>query len=134
MRLTGRFPNHRGFCLRSVENPFWLPCSLGRSPRDSLILTEPGVWDHHCEIHLRSLTGFSLTVREEALATLNNQPVKQALLHNGDILQMGSARLQFWLAAPRIRRLAFACQEAAIWLLVLLVTAFQGWLMVRLLS
>ena len=52
--------------------------------------------------------GFTLTTAPNALASVNSQPVQTAVLRNGDIITLGSAKLQFWLGAARQRGLLAA--------------------------
>ena len=59
----------------------------------------------------------------DALAAVNNQPVQTARLRNGDIITLGSVKLQFWLAAVRQRGLRM--RELFVWTLVVAVTAAQ---------
>ena len=83
------------------------PVRIGRSPQCDVQLDDPGVWDEHLNLDLRRREGFLLTTQGDALATLNSQPLKEAaLLRNGDTIQIGAAKLQFWLAEPRQRGLA----------------------------
>ena len=61
--------------------------------------------------------------RKTALATINGGLVQTAILRNGDIITLGSAKLQFWLAAARQRGLRL--REAFVWALLAAVTAAQ---------
>ncbi|SPE59557.1 FHA domain containing protein (fragment) [Verrucomicrobia bacterium] len=47
---------------------------------------------------LKPADGFVLSVHPNALATLNGQPVQQNRLHNGDAIEVGALKLQFWLS------------------------------------
>ena len=58
-----------------------------------------------------------------ALATVNGGPVQNTNLHNGDTVTIGSAKLQFWLAAARQRGLHF--RESFVWTLMTAITATQ---------
>jgi len=40
-----------------------------------------------------------------ALTNINGQPVQQAFLRNGDLIEVGSLKIQFWLSATRQRGL-----------------------------
>ena len=59
----------------------------------------------------------------EALATVNGQPQKSARLRNGDIISLGSAKLQFWLAPVPLRGLHL--REMLVWLIVAAVLASE---------
>jgi hypothetical protein len=58
-----------------------------------------------------------------ALLALNQQSVETAPLRNGDILTLGSVKLQFWLAPARQRGLKF--RESLAWGLLAVVTLTQ---------
>ena len=81
------------------------PFSLGRSPKAQLRLEEDGVWDTHAQIHFRRGEGFLLEVSPGALAAVNGQPLSEARLRNGDLIECGSAKVRFWLAPLRQRSL-----------------------------
>ena len=67
--------------------------------------------------------GFVLETEGSALAGVNGQPVQRAALRNGDVIEMGSAKLQFWLSEARQREQGF--REAFVWTLVVLVCFAQ---------
>ena len=77
------------------------PFLVGRNHTAHLRLEEDGVWDRHLELDLRMPQGFMLTVQPEARATVNGQPVQQAVLRNGDLIAMGPVNIQFWLSETR---------------------------------
>lgn len=77
------------------------PFSVGRGPSLDLVLEEPGVWERHGQIDFRAGEGIQLTAEGDALVAVNGSPVKTAILHNGDLLDMGGVKLQFWLADAR---------------------------------
>ncbi len=81
------------------------PVHIGRSSANHFQLDDPGVWDEHLELALRPAEGFILTTRPNALASVNGQPAQNVLLRNGDCIEVGSARLQFWLGEVRQRGL-----------------------------
>ena len=67
--------------------------------------------------------GFNLAVAPGALVAVNGEPFQNQILRNGDTITLGSAKLQFWLAAARQRGLRF--RELFVWALVVVVTAAQ---------
>jgi len=67
--------------------------------------------------------GFTLATAPNALAAVNGEPVQTAILRNGDIITVGSAKFQFWLAAARQR--GPHLREAFVWALLVAVTAAQ---------
>ena len=92
------------------------PVRIGRSPSSDLQLEEPGVWDDHLELNLDPAQGVMLTARPESPVTVNRQAVQAARLRNGDSIEVGSVRLQFWLAETRQRGLRI--REWFVWSLV----------------
>ena len=82
------------------------PVHIGRSNKAEMRLEEPGVWDKHALIDLRPGDGFVLKAEPDALVSLNSQPTRESLLKNGDIIQLGAARVQFWLTPMKQRGLA----------------------------
>ncbi len=77
------------------------PVQVGRSPKANLRLEEDGVWDEHLQISFVSDSGFVLRTHSDALATVNGEPAREAVLHNGDTISIGALKLQFWLAEAR---------------------------------
>ncbi len=81
------------------------PVHIGRSPDDDLQIAEPGVWDDHIQVELQKAEGFVLRSRPDAPASVNGEPAKETLLRNGDVIQIGSTKIQFWLSETRQRGL-----------------------------
>lgn len=106
------------------------PFRIGRAPDNDLRLDAAGVWDRHLTLEFEKAQGFTLHTAAEAFAAVNEQPLTSTRLRNGDIISFGSAKIQFWLAAPRQRGLHL--RELFVWLLLLAVTAFQFVLIYRL--
>ena len=98
------------------------PFRVGRAPGNHLQLEDEGVWDRHCALELRA-GGFNLAIAPGAMVAVNHEPFQSQPLRNGDIITVGSAKLQFWLAAPRQRSLRL--RELFVWTLLLLVTLSQ---------
>ncbi len=92
------------------------PVRIGRAATADLRLEENGVWDEHLLVALEPAAGFRLTTRSGGLAAVNGQPVEDTFLRNGDLIQIGSATLQFWLAATRQR--ALPLREALTWAMI----------------
>ncbi len=99
------------------------PVRVGRSPDSDLQLEEPGVWDDHFHIGLNPSAGFTLESRPEALVTANGQPVQRTVLRNGDVIEIGALKLQFWLADARQRGLKI--REGLVWTIVAAVCLGQ---------
>ncbi len=98
------------------------PFRVGRAPENHLQLDDDGVWDRHLALEFAS-GGFNLAVAPSALVTVNGEPSQNHALRNGDIITVGSVKLQFWLAAARQRGLRF--RELFVWSLIIAVTAGQ---------
>ena len=105
---------------RTVVRRF--PFRVGRAPGNHLQLDDDGVWDQHLALEFQS-GGFNLAVAPDALVAVNNGPFQNQTLRNGDIITVGSAKLQFWLAAARQRGLR--TREYFVWALIATVTAAQ---------
>ncbi len=99
------------------------PVRVGRSPDSDLQLEEPGVWDDHFHIGLNPSAGFTLESRPDALVTANGQPVQRTVLRNGDVIEIGALKLQFWLADARQRGLKI--REGLVWTIVAAVCFSQ---------
>ncbi len=99
------------------------PFRIGRAAGNELQLEDDGVWDRHLALDFTRQNGFTLSTAPNALATVNGEPVQTATLRNGDVIALGSARLQFWLAAARQRSLRL--REAFVWVLLIAVTLVQ---------
>jgi hypothetical protein len=107
--------------LQTVARRF--PFHIGRDAGADLRLEDAGVWDRHARIDFKPAEGLTLTVLGDALVTVNEQPVHEAVLRNGDRLGLGSVQLRFWLAETRQRGLRL--RESLVWTCVLLVTLGQ---------
>jgi pSer/pThr/pTyr-binding forkhead associated (FHA) protein len=90
------------------------PVVIGRNRDASLCLEDAGIWVRHLEIVLQKTDGLILNVNPEALATVNGLPAKQHPLRNGDVIQIGPARIQFWLSGTR--QIALRPREFVTWL------------------
>jgi pSer/pThr/pTyr-binding forkhead associated (FHA) protein len=99
------------------------PVRVGRSANSDLQLEEPGVWDDHLKVSLDPAEGFVVETQANAIAGINGQPVERAVLRNGDVIEIGSVKLQFWLSAPRQR--GQGVREAFVWTLITLVCLAQ---------
>jgi hypothetical protein len=102
------------------------PVRAGRSPQCDLQLEEPGVWEKHFQVGLSPGAGFVLETEPDALITANGQPAQRLALRNGDTLEIGELKLQFWLSEARQRGLQFS--EWVVWAMVAGVVAAQIYL------
>jgi len=99
------------------------PFRIGRAGGNDLQLNDDGTWDQHLTLEFHRREGFKLTAAQNALVMVNHQPVQTTLLRNGDIITLGSAKLQFWLAAARQRGLWL--RERLVWALLVIVLLGQ---------
>lgn len=95
------------------------PFRIGRAPLNDLPLDDDGVWDQHIVLEFLRKEGFRLAAAPEAIAAVNSKPAGDAILRNGDIITLGSAKLQFWIAPARQRGLRL--RENFIWALLFFV-------------
>ena len=107
------------------------PFRVGRASGSDLVLAEPGVWDDHFHIEFEAGNGFIAHPQGDALMTVNGEPARAArLLRNGDSIEIGGARLQFWL--DETRQSAMRLREWSVWFGIALVTFAQMALIYRL--
>ena len=99
------------------------PFRIGRAAQNDLQLEDDGVWDQHLVLEFQKQEGFKLTTSTNAIATINGESVQNKILRNGDTITIGSATLQFWLAAAMQRGLRK--REFFVWALIVAVTAAQ---------
>jgi predicted component of type VI protein secretion system len=106
------------------------PFRIGRSPSADLQLEDAGVWDQHLELLFDPATGFVLHTQPPALAVINGQPFQQAVLRNGDAIEIGALKIRFWLGETRQRSLR--PREWLTWIAFLLILIGQFVLIYRL--
>ena len=107
------------------------PFIIGRNPTANLRLEEEGVWDRHLDLNLQMPEGFFLKVHSQARATVNDLPVQQALLRNGDLIAIGPVKIRFWLSETR--QLGLGPREFLTWFALGALCAGQLALIYRLL-
>jgi len=99
------------------------PFLVGRQPTADLRLEEPGVWDQHLEFTVPGFSGVVVRANPAALTLLNGQPVQQARLRSGDVLELGHLRLRFELSPTRQRQLRL--REGLTWVAWALLAVVQ---------
>lgn len=99
------------------------PVRIGRATESHLRSEEAGVWERHAILESDLARGFLLKAQGEALVRVNGQTVPESALRNGDLIELGSLKLQFWLAPAVQTRLRFG--EIVAWSTIVLVTAGQ---------
>ena len=107
------------------------PCRIGRSSSADLRLEQAGVWDRHLELQLVPADGIAVVVLPGALATFNGEQLERKILRNGDVIELGAAKLQFWLSPTRQR--SFRVRESLTWIALATLCAAQIFLIYQLL-
>jgi pSer/pThr/pTyr-binding forkhead associated (FHA) protein len=106
---------------RTVASHF--PFRIGRAPQNHLPLEDDGVWEQHLTLEFQKREGFHLAAASNAIAAVNGKQVENTILRNGDIITIGSAKIQFWLApAPQH---SLRLRENFVWGILILVTITQ---------
>jgi hypothetical protein len=123
--LSGKMAGENIFVRR-------FPFRIGRASGNELTLDDAGVWDNHLTLDFEKTEGFLLRTAPDTFAAVNEEQKTSARLRNGDVISFGTAKLQFWLAAPHQRGLSL--RELGVWLLITAVTAFQFFVIYRLLK
>jgi len=99
------------------------PFKIGRGTTEDLQLPDPGVFDHHLVIELSPSHALELTAAPGAATQVNGARVASVALRNGDVIEAGGAKFQFWIAsAPRKSESA---REILTWLGLALLSAAQ---------
>jgi predicted component of type VI protein secretion system len=99
------------------------PFLIGRAGAH-LPLEDAGVWERHLQIDFPRGEGFTFTTQSEAGVILNGTPAAAGLLRNGDLLELGAARLRVWLTRTRQPGLRWC--ESLIWISLLALMAAQA--------
>ena len=92
------------------------PFLIGRSPKAALRLDDDGVWDDHLHLEVRLDEGAVMFASRDAFTAVNGYPVTEAVLRNGDIIELGAARIQFGLSPTRQSSLKL--RESLTWFLL----------------
>ena len=92
------------------------PVRIGRDADNDLRLSDPGIWNRHCNVILDPELGCVLVAQPDALLTVNSESQQTTRLRNGDTIELGDVRLRFWLADPVLR--TFHMNEWLVWLLI----------------
>jgi len=99
------------------------PFLIGRAPTAQCRLEDAGVWERHLEIDFERPTGFTFTAQPDALTLINSEPCASGALKSGDLIELGSVRLRFWLARGTQKSLRF--REVLIWSFLFLLFLSQ---------
>ena len=99
------------------------PVRIGRAASADLQLDEPGVWDNHGQLDFHPVEGFVLQAQPEAWVQINGQRFEQVVLRNGDVIELGSIQVQFWLA--QTFQTSLGLREGFSWSLIVAVSIAQ---------
>ena len=99
------------------------PVRIGRAANLDLRLEEDGIWDQHVTLHFEPEDGVTLSTQGHALTRVNGEPVEHAALRNGDLIELGPVKLEFWLSETRQRSLLL--REVLTWSGIAAVTLGQ---------
>ena len=107
------------------------PFLIGRGGAH-LPLEDAGVWERHVQIDFTRGEGFTFSAQSEAGVIVNGAPAAAGLLRNGDLLELGAARLRIWLT--RTQQPSLRWRESLTWaslLALLVVQAALVWWLLR---
>ncbi len=82
------------------------PFSVGRSAACALCLNDSGVWEKHFQIDLNFPEGFVLATEPNTAVIIDGKSVQQTALRNGDIIEIGLAKILFGLSPTQQKSLA----------------------------
>jgi pSer/pThr/pTyr-binding forkhead associated (FHA) protein len=100
-----------------------LPALIGRNLAADIRLEDPGIWDRHLQIEMAPDENVIFSVLPGSWALINGRQFESAPLRNGDLVEIGSVKLQFWLSQTRQRSLRL--REAFTWVALGLLCAAQ---------
>jgi pSer/pThr/pTyr-binding forkhead associated (FHA) protein len=99
------------------------PVRIGRASSCDWRSEDDGVWDRHLQLDFRPAQGVVLKTQSNALARINGQPVDEAVLRNGDVIEFGSLKAQFWLSETR--QSGFRLREGLTWAAIAAISLGQ---------
>lgn len=103
------------------------PFCVGRQGADLNIMA-PGVWDRHLLIQKAADHRYHVVPQAPATVVLRGNVLKASTpLQNGDVLELGSVRLQFRISSTRPRSLW--AMEITAWTGLAILAAIQALLM-----
>lgn len=99
------------------------PVRVGRGAQNELRLEEDGVWEQHFSLSFKPREGIWLKSLSQGLTLVNGETAQEALLRNGDLIEVGALKLQFWLNETRQR--SFRLREAVTWCAIAAISLGQ---------
>lgn len=107
------------------------PCTLGRASGDDLQFVEAGVWENHLQLDLHVPDGFRLSRLGQGRASVNGSEFDELILHNGDVIELGAVKVQFWLG--EVRQSDNRVRETLAWFGLVALVVMEGALLAFLL-
>ena len=105
------------------------PIRIGRGENCQLQLVDTGIWKNHLELNLNEQHYFTIRTASDATAMVNGKPLEGVqLLRNGDLIEIGLVKIQFWLGTVQQKNLGI--REATAWALLLAVTLGEIYLLI----
>jgi predicted component of type VI protein secretion system len=98
------------------------PILIGRAAEADISLDDPGVWPRHLQI-TRQVEGLVCQAEPNALVSVNDTSVQQAVLRNGDVISIGALKMQFTLAP--VRQSSLLAREWLVWISLALLSLAQ---------
>ncbi len=74
--------------------------SIGRASTNDICIDDPYMSRQHAQLRLRGKSYFIFDINSQSGVRVNDVPVKEHLLHNGDVVQMGKTHLVFLQDRP----------------------------------
>ena len=99
------------------------PSVIGRGAGVDWVIEEDGVWERHARLELDRQGRFHLFAESGALVVINGVSRAEAEVRNGDVVDLGAARLRFALSETRLR--SHRAREWATWIGVALLCLGQ---------
>ena len=99
------------------------PFRIGRAGTADLRLEDDGVWDQHLELAFDAVAGFVLRTCPNAIASINGHPFSEAVLRNGDAIEIGALKIRFWLGETR--QVGLGLREGLTWAAFVVILIFQ---------
>ena len=108
----------------SAQTAVQFPCTIGRASGDHLQLVEAGVWERHLQLDLQIPDGFRVRRLGEGRASVNGVEFDDLALRNGDVIELGAVKVQFWLG--EVRQSSNHARETLVWLGLAALVLLEG--------
>jgi pSer/pThr/pTyr-binding forkhead associated (FHA) protein len=91
-----------------------LPFQVGRTQSSGLSLDDAGIWEQHFEITWPSATTLQLQSNSKAVTLVNGTKIKEAELHEGDLIEVGAVKMRFGFGP--VRQKSLLTRELLTWI------------------